>query len=82
MTKDQQAHLFKEALKLTEQQFLSKYKFPPPKKNDLLIFYSSTGKRSDWITDVAKGMGYNSKSLIGGSRLWNKYYGPDNGIGF
>jgi len=78
MTKEQQILVFKEALRLTDDQFQKKYKFSHPKKDQVLIFYSSTGVRSDSIAEVALNMGYNAKSLLGGSRLWNKFYGPND----
>jgi len=80
LTKENQLILFKEALKLSDEQFQKSFKFSHPRKDQQLIFYSSTGVRSDTITVAAMSMGYNAKSLLGGSRLWNKYYGPDEGL--
>jgi len=56
----------------------NRHKFPKPKPNQTVIFYSSAGRRSDHATKLAVEMGYNAKSLLGGSRLWNKYNDPTN----
>jgi len=67
--------VFKKSLEeLNEEQWMQKFKFSKLKKSDKIIFYSSSGKRSDLITKTALELGFSTvKSLSGGSRLWAKF---------
>jgi len=80
MTPEQQILSIKETLKLGEEQFQKKFKFNRPRKDQLVVFYSSTGIRADTITEASSQIGFNAKSLLGGVRMWNKYYGSDTGL--
>jgi len=67
--------VFKKSLEeLNDEQWTQKFKFSKLKKSDKIIFYSSSGKRSDLITKTALELGFSTvKSLSGGSRLWAKF---------
>lgn len=59
----------------TDAAFQSRHRFPKPKHDQAIVFYSSVGMRSDVATKIALEIGYkNVRSLYGGSRLWNKFF--------
>jgi len=71
----ERAHFINDAIKLSFPQFKIRYKVSPPRTHQPIVIYSNLGIRSEEVALYAIEKGFKDvKSLVGGARLWNKYY--------
>ncbi|KAJ3267439.1 hypothetical protein HK104_005891 [Borealophlyctis nickersoniae] len=66
-----------DALQLPASEFQAKYNFAKPTRDDHVVFYCRSGRRSALAYDIAKGLGYGGVRNYSGSWLeWEKCGGP------
>ena len=60
------------AFEMGEEEFLVKYGFPKPTKDELIIVYCRTGGRSKVASSYLNGKGYHVQNYEGSVQEWSK----------
>ena len=73
--RDVATQFLQDAVNMPEMLWKTKYnKCPQLTKDHYIVFYSSTGVRSEYAATKAQSLGFKAYSLFGGSRLWTKHF--------